>query len=50
MLDLLSLGACNGTVLTLEANGEDAEEASRAIEGLFDNRFNEDDESVVYTA
>ena len=45
VLDLLSLGAANGTILHLEATGEDAEEAANFIAALFESRFNEDDES-----
>ena len=47
VLDLLSLGASNGTVLRLEATGDDAAEVVDVISGLFANRFNEDDESSV---
>ena len=46
VLDLLSLGACNGTTLRLEASGEDAGEVLDVFTALFDRRFNEDDESV----
>jgi phosphotransferase system HPr-like phosphotransfer protein len=46
VLDLLSLGASNGTTLRLEITGEDAEEAANAIITLFEARFNEDDESL----
>ena len=46
VLDLLSLGASNGTVLHLEAVGEDASEAMDAIVALFEAKFNEDDESL----
>jgi len=45
VLDLLSLGACNGTTVYLEATGEDATEAINAITALFEARFNEDEES-----
>jgi len=45
VLDLLSLGACNGAVLYLEATGEDAEEAVKVISAMFETRFNEDEES-----
>ena len=45
VLDLLSLGACNGTTLYLEAIGEDAEEAVNVISAMFETRFNEDEES-----
>ena len=46
VLDLLSLGASNGTVLRLEASGEDASEAMNAIVALFERRFDEDEESL----
>jgi phosphotransferase system HPr (HPr) family protein len=46
VLDLLSLGASNGTTVHLEATGEDAVEAVNAIVALFENRFNEDEESI----
>ena len=46
VLDLLSLGAANGTTLWLEATGEDAAEALKTITALFEARFNEDDESL----
>ena len=45
VLDLLSLGACNGTTLRLEAMGEDAAEVVDVMTALFDVRFNEDEES-----
>ena len=43
VLDLLSLGACIGTKLRLEATGEDAAEAVDVISTLFDTRFNEEE-------
>ena len=46
VLDLLSLGASNGTTVHLEAIGEDATEAIAAITALFEARFNEDEESL----
>lgn len=46
VLDLLSLGAANGTTVILEATGDDAAEALEAIAKLFDARFNEDEESI----
>jgi len=46
VLDLLSLGASNGTILHLEVTGDDAAEAVNAISALFEARFNEDDESL----
>ena len=45
VLDLLSLGASNGTMLHLEVTGEDASEAADAVATLFETRFNEDEES-----
>lgn len=39
MLDLLSLAAEHGQVLSLEAEGEDAAEAIAAIAGLFERNF-----------
>jgi len=45
VLDLLSLGAANGTTVYLEATGDDATEAVNAITALFEARFNEDEES-----
>ena len=45
VLDLLSLGAANGTTVILEATGDDAAEAISLITALFEARFNEDDES-----
>jgi len=46
VLDLLSLGAANGTTVYLEATGEDATEAVNVITALFEARFNEDEESL----
>jgi len=46
VLDLLSLGAGNGTTLRLEAIGDDAAEVVKVIAHLFDMRFNEDEEST----
>jgi len=46
VLDLLSLGASNGTTVLLEATGEDAAEAVDTIAALFEARFNEDEESL----
>jgi phosphotransferase system HPr (HPr) family protein len=45
VLDLLSMGASNGTSLHLEVTGEDAAEVVEAITAMFEARFNEDDES-----
>jgi len=46
VLDLLSLGASNGTALKLEVTGDDAAEVVDAVTALFKARFNEDDESL----
>ena len=46
VLDLLSLGAGNGTKLRLEATGDDAAEVVDVISALFAIRFNEDEESA----
>ncbi|MDD3469265.1 MAG: HPr family phosphocarrier protein [Thermoguttaceae bacterium] len=43
MLQLLCLGAPEGTELTLEADGVDAYEAVIAVEELFNKKFYEDD-------
>ena len=45
VLDLLSLGACNGAVLRLEVAGDDAAEVVNVITAMFETRFNEDEES-----
>ena len=45
VLDLLSLGASQGTVLQLEVSGNDAKEVVGVMTAMFDARFNEDDES-----
>lgn len=42
-LDLLTLMAPQGTVLTLRADGVDAEEAAAEIKGLFEHKFYEDE-------
>jgi len=41
ILGVMTLGAPQGTKIEIEAHGEDAEKAVRAIEKLIDNRFNE---------
>ncbi|MDR3233229.1 MAG: HPr family phosphocarrier protein [Planctomycetaceae bacterium] len=46
VLELLSLAACNGSELRLEAVGDDAEEAVSCIVALFEDRFNEDELSM----
>lgn len=43
ILDLLCLAACQGTQLTLEANGEEAEAALSALERLFAKNFGQSD-------
>ena len=45
VLDLLSLGAANGTTVRLEVTGEDAKEVVDVVTAMFEARFNEDDES-----
>lgn len=44
IISLLTLGAEQGTVLEIMADGEDAEEAVKAVCELFDRRFDEEDE------
>jgi len=46
VLELLSLGAGNGTTVYLEVTGEDAEAVVDMITTLFKNRFNEDEDSL----
>ena len=41
IMGVLTLAATQGSKLQIEANGEDAEQAVRAIERLIDRRFNE---------
>ena len=41
IMGVLTLAATQGSKVHVEANGEDAEQAVRAIEKLFDARFNE---------
>jgi len=41
VLQILSLGAAQGTQLVLEASGADAESALAAVAALFDNNFDE---------
>jgi phosphotransferase system HPr (HPr) family protein len=45
VLDLLSLGACNGVTVSLEVSGDDAEEVVNVFVAMFEARFNEDEES-----
>ena len=42
ILDLMMLAAAQGTYITVKANGEDAQEALRAIGDLIDRQFGED--------
>lgn len=42
IMGVLTLAATQGSKLTIEANGEDAERAVKAIEKLIEDRFNED--------
>jgi phosphocarrier protein len=41
IMGILTLGASQGSKIKIEAVGEDAEKAVRAIEKLVENRFNE---------
>jgi phosphocarrier protein HPr len=43
IMGVLTLAATQGSHIQVEANGEDAERAMRAIERLIDNKFNEND-------
>jgi phosphocarrier protein len=43
IMGVLTLAATQGSKIQVEATGEDAERAVRAIERLIDSRFNEDD-------
>ena len=42
ILDLMTLAAAYGTLITIKANGEDAQDALRALGTLIDGRFGED--------
>ena len=44
ILDILTLGAAEGTVLSIEANGEDSEPAVEALARLFETGFSENGE------
>jgi|RhiMethySRZTD1v2_1073278.scaffolds.fasta_scaffold312307_4 phosphotransferase system HPr (HPr) family protein len=44
IIDLLTLGATQGTQLTLEAEGPDAEKAVEALADLVENVFPQEDE------
>ncbi len=41
IMGMLTLGATQGSKIQVEAIGDDAEKAMRALERLLDNRFNE---------
>jgi phosphocarrier protein HPr len=43
IMGVLTLAATQGSKVQVEASGEDAERAVRAIEKLFDSRFNENE-------
>lgn len=43
IMGVLTLAAPQGSKVQVEANGEDAERAVKAIEKLVDNRFNENE-------
>jgi phosphocarrier protein len=43
IMGVLTLAATQGSQIQVEASGEDAERAVRAIERLIDNKFNEND-------
>jgi phosphocarrier protein HPr len=45
IIDLLTLGAAQGTQLTLEAEGPDAPQAIEALADLVENGFPQEDES-----
>jgi phosphocarrier protein HPr len=41
ILSILTLGANQGAVITIKANGEDEEAALKALQGLVENNFGE---------
>jgi phosphocarrier protein HPr len=43
IMGVLTLAATQGSKIQVEANGDEAERAVRAIEKLIDNKFNEND-------
>jgi len=43
ILGVMSLGVPKGSKIQIEANGEDAEKAVKALETLIDERFNENE-------
>ncbi len=42
ILDLMMLAAAQGTRITVKANGEDAQEALKALDDLIEGKFGED--------
>ncbi|MDR1492816.1 MAG: HPr family phosphocarrier protein [Planctomycetaceae bacterium] len=46
VLNLLSLGAAQGEVLTLSVLGENAESLQKELTTLFENKFYEDDKEI----
>jgi len=42
ILDLMMLAAAQGTCITVKANGEDAQEALKALHDLVEGKFGED--------
>jgi phosphotransferase system HPr (HPr) family protein len=49
IIDLLTLGAAQGTQLTLEAEGPDAQQAVEALADLVENGFPREDEQEDHT-
>jgi len=47
VIEVLSLGAAQGSLLRLEVEGEDAQETMNAVLTLFESRFFEEDESTA---
>ena len=43
IMGVMMLAACQGTTLTLIADGEDEKEATAALQALVQNRFGEDE-------
>jgi phosphocarrier protein len=43
IMGMLTLGATQGSKILVEATGEDAEKALRAVERLLESRFNENE-------
>ena len=43
IMGVLTLAATQGSKIQVEANGEDAERAIKAVEKLIENRFNENE-------